>query len=78
MLGDLIVEGTGKTVVRKVLSTDPLTVETSFEDKSKVLGIDMAGFGTFLAGSGASRPTAARNRCGTATGRNCSIAAGTR
>ena len=47
MLGDLIVEGTGKTVVRRVLSTDPLTVETSFEDKGKVLGIDMAGFGTF-------------------------------
>jgi hypothetical protein len=48
MLGDLIVEGTGRTVVRRVLSTDPLTVETSFEDVGKVLGIDMKGFGTFI------------------------------
>jgi hypothetical protein len=47
MLGDIIVEGTARTVVRRVLSTEPLTIETSFEDRGKVLGIDMAGFGTF-------------------------------
>jgi hypothetical protein len=47
MLGEIIVAGTGRTVVRRVLSTEPLTIETSFEDRGKVLGIDMTGFGTF-------------------------------
>jgi hypothetical protein len=47
MLGDMIVEGTSRTVVRRVLSTDPLTVEVSFEDSGKVLGIAMTGFGTY-------------------------------
>ena len=35
MLKDMIVDGTGKRVVRRVLSTDPLTVEVSFEDGGK-------------------------------------------
>jgi hypothetical protein len=47
MLGDVISEGTGKRVVRKVLSADPLTVEVSFEDSGKVLGLDYTGFGTY-------------------------------
>ena len=49
MLGEMIGETTGKRVVRRVLSTDPLTVEVSFEDKGKILGISTAGFGTYSA-----------------------------
>ena len=35
MLGDLIGETTGKRIVRRVLSSDPLKVEVSFEKKEK-------------------------------------------
>jgi hypothetical protein len=49
MLGDMTCETTGKRVVRRVLSVDPLTVEVSFEDTGKVLGIDITGFGTYTA-----------------------------
>ena len=49
MLGNMIGETTGKRVVRRVVSTDPLTVEVSFEDKGKVLGMSTAGFGTYSA-----------------------------
>src|SRR5437867_2568498 len=47
MLGDMIGETTGKRVVRRVLSTDPLTVEVSFEDTGKMFGINTTGFGTY-------------------------------
>jgi hypothetical protein len=47
MLGELIVEGRGKRIVRRTLSSEPLTVEVSFEDAGKVLGVDYTGFGTY-------------------------------
>ena len=47
MLGDLINESTGKRIVRRVLSTDPLKVEVSFEDSGTMLGIPVSGFGTY-------------------------------
>jgi hypothetical protein len=49
ILGELLGETTGKRVVRRVLSTEPPTVEVSFEDSSKMLGIGTAGFGTYSA-----------------------------
>ena len=47
MLGDLIGETTGKRIVRRVLSSDPLKVEVSFEDTGKMLGTAVNGFGTY-------------------------------
>jgi hypothetical protein len=47
MLGDLINETTGKRIVRRVLSSDPLTVEVSFEDSGTMLGTPVNGFGTY-------------------------------
>ena len=47
MLGDLLGETTGKRIVRRVLGTDPLTVEVTFEDAGKMLGFDTTGLGTY-------------------------------
>jgi hypothetical protein len=47
MLGELIGENTGKRIVRRVLSTTPPTVEVSFEDSGKMLGLATTGFGTY-------------------------------
>ena len=47
MLGEMIGEATGKRIVRRVLSTDPLRVEVSFEDTGKMLGVNTTGFGTY-------------------------------
>ena len=47
MLGEMIGESTGKRVVRRVLSTDPPTVEVSFEDSGNMLGVKTTGFGTY-------------------------------
>jgi hypothetical protein len=47
MLGELNMELTGKRVVRRVLSVDPPKVEVSFEDSGKVLGVNVADFGTY-------------------------------
>lgn len=47
MLGELIGETTGKRVTRRVLSTDPPTVEVSFEDSGQFLGVPMTGMGTY-------------------------------
>jgi len=49
MLGELLGETTGKRVVRRVLSTEPPTVEVSFEDSGKMLGVATTGFGTYSA-----------------------------
>ena len=49
MLGDMIGESTGKRVLRRVLSTDPLRIEVSFEDSGTLLGIAYTGFGTYSA-----------------------------
>src|SRR2546425_8202631 len=47
MLGDLIGETTGKRIVRRVISSDPLKVEVSFEDSGTYLGTSVNGFGTY-------------------------------
>jgi hypothetical protein len=47
MLGEMIGETTGRRIVRRVLSTDPLRVEVSFEDSGKMLGVNTTGFGTY-------------------------------
>ena len=47
MLGEQIGESTGKRVVRRVLSSDPLTVEVSFEDAGTMLGVPFNGLGTY-------------------------------
>ena len=52
MLGEMIGESKGKRVVRRVLSTDPLSVEVSFEDSGKLLGVNTTGFGTYTSSVG--------------------------
>jgi len=47
MLGDLICETTGKRIMRRVLSTDPLKVEVTFEDSGTMLGTPVNEFGTY-------------------------------
>ena len=47
MLGEQIGETRGKRIVRRVLSSDPLRVEVTFEDSGKMLGIEANGFGTY-------------------------------
>jgi hypothetical protein len=49
MLGEQIGETKGKRIVRRVLSSDPLRVEVTFEDSGQMLGIDVNGFGTYTA-----------------------------
>ena len=47
MLGEQIGESKGKRIVRRVLSSDPVTVEVSFEDGGNMLGVATSGFGTY-------------------------------
>jgi hypothetical protein len=47
MLGDQLGESKGKRLVRRVLSSDPLRVEVSFEDAGTMLGVATNGFGTY-------------------------------
>ena len=47
MLGELIGETTGKRIVRRVLETNPPTVEVSFEESGKMLGAATTGIGTY-------------------------------
>lgn len=47
MLGELLGEATGKRIVRRTLSSDPLKVEVSFEDSGKMLNVEVNGFGTY-------------------------------
>jgi hypothetical protein len=47
MLGEMIGETTGKRLVRRVLSTDPPTVEVSFEDSGQLVGVPVTGLGTY-------------------------------
>jgi hypothetical protein len=48
MLGEQIGETRGKRIVRRVLSSsDPVSVEVTFEESGKMLGIDVNGFGTY-------------------------------
>ena len=47
MLGELIGEGKGKRVVRRVVSSDPVTIEVSFEGAAKMFGVDAMEIGTY-------------------------------
>src|SRR5271156_5592172 len=47
MLGAQIGESKGKRIVRRVLSTDPPTVEVSFEDSGHLFGVPTTGLGTY-------------------------------
>jgi hypothetical protein len=47
MLGELLGENTGKRIVRRVLGTNPLTAEVSFEESGTMLGVATSGFGTY-------------------------------
>jgi len=47
MLGEIIGETTGKRVLRRVLSGDPLRVEVSFEESGSIIGVATTGFGTY-------------------------------
>ena len=47
MLGEQIGEAKGKRIVRRVISTDPLTVEVTFEDSGQLLGVPTTGMGTY-------------------------------
>jgi hypothetical protein len=52
MLGEQIGEGRGKRTARRVLETDPqFSVEVSFEDTSKMLGVDGMNIGTYTSGN---------------------------
>jgi hypothetical protein len=47
MLGAQIGETKGKRIVRRVISTDPTTVEVSFEDSGLLFGVSTVGMGTY-------------------------------
>ena len=47
MLGELIYQGSGKRIVRRVLSTEPVKVEVTFEGGGKLLGVDGMEIGTY-------------------------------
>jgi hypothetical protein len=48
MIGNKIGEGTGKRTARRVICTEPnFKVEVSFEDTSKLLGVDGMNIGTY-------------------------------
>jgi hypothetical protein len=47
MLGAQIGETKGKRIVRRVISTDPTTVEVSFEDSGHLFGVSTNGMGTY-------------------------------
>ena len=50
MIGDKIGEVKGKRLVRRVTSVEPPTVEVTFEDSGKMLGIAVTGVGTYTSG----------------------------
>src|SRR4051794_27045774 len=47
MLGDQIGETKGKRLVRRVLSTDPATVEVPFEENGQLAGSPVSGMGPY-------------------------------
>lgn len=47
MLSEQIYTGQGKRTARRVLNTQPFTVEVSFEDKGRLLGLEGANIGTY-------------------------------
>jgi hypothetical protein len=49
MLGDLIEQGQGKRTGRRVLCTEPtFKVEVSFEETTKIMGVDGMDIGTYV------------------------------
>jgi hypothetical protein len=49
MLSEQIYTGQGKRTARRVLNTQPFTIEVSFEDKGNLLGLEGANIGTYTA-----------------------------
>jgi hypothetical protein len=47
MLGELIYQGSGKRIVRRILSTEPVNVEVTFEAGGQLLGADVMEIGTY-------------------------------
>jgi hypothetical protein len=47
VLGELILENTGKRILRRVLGENPPTAEVSFQETGKTLGVATSGFGTY-------------------------------
>ena len=47
MLGKLLAESAGKRTLRRVLSTDPPTVEVNFDETGTILGAAASGSGTY-------------------------------
>ncbi len=47
MIGDKIGESKGKRVVRRVIAVEPPTVEVTFEESGKMLGVAVNGMGTY-------------------------------
>ena len=47
MLGEQIGETRGKRLVRRVLSTEPPTVEVTFEDSGQMAGVPVSGMGSY-------------------------------
>jgi hypothetical protein len=47
VLGEQVGITTGRRLVRRVLSTDPLTAEVSFEDSGTLCGVAVSGIGTY-------------------------------
>lgn len=48
MLGEQIGTTQGRRIVRRVISSDPLKVEVTFEDSGSILGVSTTGFGTYV------------------------------
>ena len=49
MFDEEISAGKGKRTGRRVISTEPLKIEASFEENTKLLGLDGINIGTYLA-----------------------------
>jgi hypothetical protein len=49
MLSEQIYTGQGKRTARRVINTQPFTVEVSFEDRGSLLGLEGANIGTYTA-----------------------------
>ena len=47
MIGEQLGETKGRRLVRRVTSTDPTTVEVTFEDSGDMLGVATMGLGTY-------------------------------
>jgi hypothetical protein len=47
MIGEQIGETKGRRNVRRVLSTEPPTVEVTFEDSGRIFGVPTTGIGTY-------------------------------